>query len=503
MTVAIALVLGLALGLALAAVAYVALLRGSMQQERRALEQDKERAQAEGEAKAAQALLQAREESLRVRESAEADIRSQRAELDAQQQRLLEREQALLDRERQTAEREASIRLIEKEAEELQDRASQELFRVARLTEEAAREELMLRVEQEAHDAAAKRAAEIEREAIDASEQRARQVVLNSIQRLAVEYTTESTTAVVPLPSEDIKGRIIGREGRNIRTFEQVTGVDLIIDESPEVVVVSSFDPVRRETARLTLMNLMLDGRIHPGRIEELHEKASQEIERTLREAGEKAAERAGVSGLPQSVVDALGRLRFRASYAQNVLDHSVEVAELCRLLAEELGFNGEVARRAGLLHDIGKGLGPEWEGPHALAGMNFLKEKGEKDSVTLAVGAHHHEIEPSTPEAQIVIVADSISASRPGARRESLDQHLKRLAKLEEIANSFPGVDRSYAVQAGREIRLTVRPEVIDDKGASKLAADVAKRIESDLDFPGQIKVTVIRETRAHHIAK
>jgi ribonucrease Y len=318
-----------------------------------------------------------------------------------------------------------------------------------------------------------------------------------------VDYVTEATLAVVELPSEDMKGRIIGREGRNIRAFEQVTGVDLIIDETPEAVVISCFDPVRRETARLALMNLMVDGRIHPGRIEELFEKAKEEVDRMIRDAGERAAERAHVPGLHPRMVETMGKLRFRTSYAQNVLDHSVEVATLCANFASELGLNVEVAKRAGLLHDIGKALGPEWEGPHALTGMEYLRSLGEKEHVLNAVGAHHNEIEPTSPEAMIVIIADTISAARPGARRENLENYLKRLTALETLANSFPGVERSYAVQAGREIRMIVKPEEIDDLAAARLANEVAKRIESEMEYPGQIKVTVIRETRATGTAK
>ena len=350
---------------------------------------------------------------------------------------------------------------------------------------------------------ARRRPREVEAQSTVDAERKAKTAVLDVIQRHVVDYVTEATLAVVELPSEDMKGRIIGREGRNIRAFEQTTGVDLIVDETPEAVVISCFDPVRRETARLTLMNLMLDGRIHPGRIEELHEKAQEEVERMVLEAGERAVERADVGPLNPKVVEAMGRLRFRTSYAQNVLDHSVEVSRLAGSLAHELGLNAEVAKRAGLLHDVGKALGPEWEGPHALTGMEFLRGLGEKEPVLNAVGAHHHDVEPASPEAILVIVADTISAARPGARRESLENHIKRLTSLEALANSFPGVDRSYAVQAGREVRLIVKPDKVDDLGARRLALQVAKRIESEMDYPGQIKVTVIRETRASEIAK
>lgn len=381
--------------------------------------------------------------------------------------------------------------------------ADKALEQIAGLTEEQARQQLFMKAEAAAKSELALRRKILTDEAQIEADRQAKQVILNAIQRISTEYSIEATTSVIQLPSEDMKGKLIGREGRNIRTFEQVAGVDLVIDESPNTVVVSSFDPVRREIARITLMNLMLDGRIHPARIEELHEKAKGEVERVVAESGDQAAERAKISGIGKGILQTLGRLRFRASYAQNVLDHSVEVAELSGLLAYELGMNVEVARRAGLLHDIGKALGPEWDGPHAIAGMNYLMEHGETEHVTNAVGAHHLEIEPSSPEAQIVLVADAISASRPGARRESLDLYVKRVAELEKVANGFPGVERSYALQAGREIRLIVKPEQVSDEETEQLADEVAKKVRAELQFPGQIKVTVIRETRVQRIAK
>jgi ribonuclease Y len=361
----------------------------------------------------------------------------------------------------------------------------------------------MKAIEDEFRGQAAKRAADLERSMVAEAERRAKAVVLDVMQRHVVSYVSEATMSVIELPSEDMKGRIIGREGRNIRSFEQVTGVDLIIDDTPEAVVISSFDPLRREAARLTLLRLMKDGRIHPALIEEVHQSSLAELEKTVREAGERAAERAQVCDLTPRTIEAMGRLRFRASYAQNVLEHSVEVSRLAKGLAEELGLDVEVARRAGFLHDIGKALDGQSEGPHALAGMEFLKTQGESDAVLLAVGAHHHDIEPTSAEAIIVIVADSISASRPGARRESLDQYVKRLEALEGLANAFPGVERSYALQAGREIRLIVRPDEVDDLGASRLAKDVAQKIEASLEYPGQVKVTVIRETRFQDLAR
>lgn len=440
--------------------------------------------------------IAAKEEALRLRDEAEGRIRTREDALEARRATLDEREAHAARLSREAAEKDelASRRLAE---------ADGELMRIANLDKPKARDLYLKRIEAEFREAGAQRAKEAEAAGTAEIERRAKQAVLDVIGRHVVDYVTEATLAVVELPSEDMKGRIIGREGRNIRAFEQTTGVDLIVDETPEAVVISCFDPVRRETARLTLMNLMLDGRIHPGRIEELHAKATEEVSRMIQEAGERALDRANVGPMPPKVVEAMGRLRFRTSYAQNVLDHSVEVARLAGSLAHELGLNAEVARRAGFLHDIGKALGPEWDGPHALTGMEFLRSMGEKDAVLHAVGAHHNEIEPNSPEAILVIVADTISAARPGARRESLENHLKRLTALETIANSFSGVERSYAVQAGREVRLIVKPEQVDDLGARRLARQVAKRIEGELEYPGQIKVTVVRETRASEIAK
>lgn len=449
---------------------------------------------------------QGREEALRLREEAKEKL----AAANRSEERLRDREDALDARRATLDAREAETAALLRGAHEkdaLSDRrlhdAEAELARIANLDKTKARDLYLKRIESEFREAGAQRAKEVEAASAAEIERQAKKAVLDVIQRHVVDYVTEATLAVVELPSEDMKGRIIGREGRNIRAFEQTTGVDLIVDETPEAVVISCFDPVRRETARLTLMNLMLDGRIHPGRIEELHEKATQEVERMIREAGERAMERADIGPLPPKVVETMGRLRFRTSYAQNVLDHSVEVSRLARALAHELGLNAEIAKRAGFLHDVGKALGPEWEGPHALTGMEFLRSMGEREPVLHAVGAHHHDVEPSSPEAVLVILADTLSAARPGARRESLENHLKRLTALEAIANSFPGVERSYAVQAGREVRLIVKPEQVDDLGARRLARQVAKRIEGELEYPGQIKVTVVRETRASEIAK
>jgi ribonucrease Y len=509
--------LALLWGLGIAAVVtlglYVLWLRPSLRSaahEREEAEFLQRKLEKETELRLNEATLTAKEEALRLRERAEAELNEKKVALARQEEKLLSRDESVERRRTQIEGREQSLldeqKKLTDRAEELKRRSASidlELQRVAKMKREDARELLMHRVEDEFRELGAKRAKQIESEAVQEAERRAKKIVLDTIQRCVVDYVTEATLAVIELPSEDMKGRIIGREGRNIRAFEQVTGVDLIVDETPEAVVISSFDPVRRETARLTLMNLMVDGRIHPSRIEELHEKASLEVHRTIREAGERAADRANVHGLPAKVIETMGRLRFRTSYAQNVLDHSVEVSRLAAMLASELGVNAEIAKRAGFLHDIGKALGPEWEGPHAITGMEFLRGIGEKDPVLLAVGAHHFEIEPTSPEAMLVIIADSISAARPGARRENLENYLKRLTALEGLANSFPGVERSYAVQAGREIRLIVKPHEIDDLAAVRMANDVAKRIENELEYPGQIKVTVIRETRVQQVAK
>lgn len=329
----------------------------------------------------------------------------------------------------------------------------------------------------------------------------AKRLLLTVVRRAATSAVAEGTTVVVPLPSEDMKGRLIGREGRNIKAFESVTGADLLIDDSPESVTVSCFDPMRREAARMTLVNLVLDGRIHPGRIEEIHERTLAEIEGTLVDAGHDAAARAQAGTLAAPVARVLGQLRFRSSYAQNVLEHSVEVARLASLLAGELGADDAVCRRAGLLHDVGKALGAEWKGPHALAGMEFLRLHGESEAVLTAVGAHHDEIPCDTPEAVVVACADTLSAARPGARREKLEAHLQRLETIESLATGLAGVEKAYAVQAGREVRVYVRADQIDDEGAKRVAQQVARRIKAGLEYPGPLRVTVIREFRVTEV--
>jgi len=492
---------------------YWALLRPARNAATRAREEAEatgRRFEEEAKLRADELLVEGKREVLALRDRLEADIREKQASLARTEDRLCVKDETLETRRTQIEEREAALiretRVLTEKEESIDRRIRQieeEIQRVSGLSKPQARELYLRRIESEFREIGQRKAREVEAQATADAERKAKKIILDTMQRSIVDYVTEATLAVVELPSEDMKGRIIGREGRNIRAFEQVTGVDLIIDETPEAVVISCFDPVRREIARLTLMNLMVDGRIHPGRIEELHEKATNEVNRMILEAGERAVERANVTGLPPKVLETMGKLRFRTSYAQNVLDHSVEVARLAENLAYELGLNAEIAKRAGFLHDIGKALGPEYEGPHALTGMEFLRSQGERESVLHAVGAHHNEIEPETPEAVAVIVADSISAARPGARRENLENYIKRLTSLESLANSFPGVERSYAVQAGREIRLIVKPDQIDDLAARRLAGEVARKIEKELEYPGQIKVTVIRETRVTQVAK
>ena len=386
---------------------------------------------------------------------------------------------------------------------ELQQRQLVELERVSGLSVAEARERLIGQIVDEASAEAPHRVREIERRASEEGEERARRVLTTVMQRIAADHTSEATITVVTLPNEEMKGRIIGREGRNIRALEQATGVDLIIDDTPEAVVLSGFDPVRREVARMALSKLISDGRIHPGRIEETVAKARQELEVVMRQAGEQAAYDAGVPGLHPELIKLLGRLKYRTSYGQNVLNHCIETARLAGLLAGEIGANVPEAKKGGLLHDIGKAVDHEVEGPHAAIGGEIAARYGVNATVCNAIAAHHQEVEQESTEATVVQIADAISASRPGARGESLDNYVKRLDDLQQIALSFPGVERCFAIQAGREIRILVRPEDVDDLASSRLARDVVKKIEEQLQYPGQIKVTVIRETRAVDYAR
>lgn len=467
-------------------------------------------AERQGEAKKRELLLEGKEEIHKLRTDAERENRERRTELQQLERRLMQREESL-DRKSEGLERkEESLNSrqteIDKAGEEVSralDEQRAVLEKLACLTAEEAKAMLMKQVEDEVRHESAQMIREIEAQAKEESEKKARNIISLAIQRTAADHVAESTVSVVNLPNDEMKGRIIGREGRNIRALETLTGIDLIIDDTPEAVILSGFDPVRREIARIALEKLIVDGRIHPARIEEMVEKARKEVDAVIRDEGEQATFETDVHGLHPELVKLLGRLRFRTSYGQNVLKHSIEVAHLASIMAAELGADPKLARRAGLMHDIGKAIDHEIEGTHIEIGMDLLKKYKESPEVIHAMACHHGDHEPETVEAVLVTAADSISAARPGARRETLETYIKRLQKLEEIANGFEGVDKSFAIQAGREVRIMVKPEVVNDKKSVQTARDIVKRIESELDYPGQIKVTVIRETRAVEYAK
>ena len=473
-------------------------------------EQYSQRIIAEAHAKQKEIVLEGKDEALHLRRAAEDEAREQRANMQRSERRLLDREEALDRKVVALEEREQGLqaRAAELDAErakvaDLRQRQLEELERVSGLTAAEARQSLIGQIVDEAQAEAQHRVREIERHAQEEGEERARRVLTTVMQRIAADHTSEATVTVVSLPNEEMKGRIIGREGRNIRALEQATGVDLIIDDTPEAVVLSGFDPVRREVARMALLKLISDGRIHPGRIEETVAKCRSEIEVVMRQAGEQAAYDAGVPGLHPELIKLIGRLKYRTSYGQNVLNHSIETARLSGLLAAEIGANVGESKKGGLLHDIGKAVDHEVEGPHAAIGADIAGRFGVNAIVCNAIAAHHQEVEQESVEATVVQIADAISASRPGARGETLDNYVKRLEDLQQIALSFPGVERCFAIQAGREIRILVRPEDIDDVASSRLARDVVKKIEEQLQYPGQIKVTVIRETRAVDYAR
>lgn len=453
---------------------------------------------------------EARDEATRLRKEAESEIRERRNEVKASERRLSQKEESLdrklegvEQRQKNLQRKESDLDEQRSQLEELQNERRAELERLSNLTAMEARELLLAQVENEIRDEANRRLREIEQEVKEEADERSRKIIATTMQRLTSDVVSDSTVSIVPIPSEDMKGRIIGREGRNIRALEHATGVDVIIDDTPDAVTLSTFDPVRREIARITLTKLLTDGRIHPARIEEMVQKAAKEVDNTIKEAGEEAIVEASTPGLHPEIVRTLGRLKFRTSYGQNQLRHAVETANLAAMIAHELGANVEVARRGGLLHDIGKAITHEVEGTHASLGAELAKRHGVHPAVVHCIEAHHEEIEPSTVEAVITIVADALSGSRPGARRESLDQYLKRLEALETVANAFPGVEKSFAIQAGREVRIIVKPEEVDDLGAQRMAKEISKRIQESLDYPGQVKVTVIRERRAIEYAK
>ncbi len=483
-----------------------ATIRSAEEESRRILQE----AERDAETKKREALVEAREEIHKARAEVEKESRERRTELNQLERRLSQKEETL-DKRSESLERKDEVlqrknREVEQqqvEVNEVLNKQRTELERISHLTTEEARELILKTVEDEVKHETAIMIRELENQARETAEKQARDIISLAIQRTAADHVAESTVSVVPLPNDDMKGRIIGREGRNIRALETLTGIDLIIDDTPEAVILSGFDPVRREVARIALERLIVDGRIHPARIEEMVEKARKEVEAVIRDAGEQATLDTDVHGLHPELVKLLGRLRFRTSYGQNVLKHSVEVAHLAGIMAEELGVDARLARRAGLLHDIGKAVDHEVEGTHIEIGIDLLRRYKENNDVIHAMACHHGDYEAESVEAVLVTAADSISAARPGARRETLESYIKRLQKLEEIASSFDGVEKSYAIQAGREVRIMVKPERVTDATAVQLSRDIVKRIESELEYPGQIKVTVIRETRAVEYAK
>lgn len=469
-----------------------------------------EEAEKDAETIKREALLEVKEENHRIKNELEKEIKERRNELQRIERRLLQKEETL-DRKSEVLEKkeesisrkEQDIQKIQESVEDLYNQQIKELETISGLTSEEARELILDRIRDEVKHEAAQMIKEIETQAKEEGERKAKEIISYAIQKCAADHVAETTVSVVSLPNDEMKGRIIGREGRNIRTLETLTGIDLIIDDTPEAVILSGFDPIRREVARIALEKLISDGRIHPARIEEMVEKAQKEVDAIIRQEGEQATFETGVHGIHSELIKLLGRLKFRTSYGQNVLKHAIEVSHLAGAMAAELDVDVKLAKRAGLLHDIGKAVDHEIEGPHVQIGADLAKKYKESPEVIHAIMAHHGDVEPQTVEAVLVAAADAISAARPGARRETLESYIKRLQKLEEIADSFSGVEKSFAIQAGREIRIMVKPEEIDDLTTIQISRDIVKRIEEELEYPGQIKVNVIRETRAVAYAK
>lgn len=470
----------------------------------------KEMAVQEAESRSKEIISKAREEAVKIRNETERDLKLRKQEIQKLEAKLIQREEILekklesIDRREKTiVQKEEEIRKMREALARQYEKHKQELLRIANLTEEEAKRELMEKLEKELSLDISKKIKEYEDKLKEIEKMKAQEIISTAIQRTAVDFVAESTITVVPLPNDEIKGRIIGREGRNIRTFESLTETELIIDDTPEAVVISSFDPIRREIARLTLEKLILDGRIHPSRIEELYEKAKQEMEEKIIEEGEKALLELNIVDMHKDLVKLIGKLKFRTSFGQNVLKHSLEVAYLAGIIAGELQMDIQKAKRAGLLHDIGKALDKEVEGPHAQIGAELLRKYGEDEEIIHAIQAHHYDVPLEKPLDFIIQAADAISASRPGVRNESIEQYIKRIEELERIATSFEGVEKAYALQAGREVRVFVKPDSIDDSLLPKLAYDIAKKIENEVVYPGQIKVLVVRESKALGYAK
>lgn len=500
------LIAGLVIGVA-ALLVYQSQKAGSQIQQ---AQEESKRILNDAQAEVKQMIIDAKNESLKLQEDTEKNLQKRRNELENEEERLAKRRTDLDHRLDRLEQREKDINkrqsLLDKrknDQDKLWEERKIELERIAQMSRDEAREELLTAVEEETRQDMVRRIREIETEAKLEADRRARDIIALAIQRLASEHVNEIAVSVVPLPSDDMKGRIIGRAGRNIRTFEQATGVDVIVDDTPEAVTISSFDPVRREIARRALQKLVLDGRIHPARIEKLVEDTRKEVDRIIIEEGERAAYEAGVAGLHLEIIKALGKLKFRSSYGQNMHAHAIETAHLAGMIAAELGADVDIARAGGLLHDIGKALDHEIEGPHAIIGAEFCSRFGITGKVKNCIESHHHETTQECVEALIVEAADAISGARPGARRESLDAYIRRVRMLEELANSFEGVEQSFALQAGREVRIMVRPDEIDDMAAVRLARDISRKIEENMQYPGQIKVTLIRETRAVDYAR
>ena len=469
-----------------------------------------EMANIEAENKKKEEIFKAKEEIMNARKDLDQEVRERRGEVQNQERRLIQKEENLEKKQDMIEKKEKDLEVKyqefdkkKQEIEKVLNKQIEELQKISGLSKEEAKHILLSELEKQLTVEKATLIRDMETKLKEESEKQAKEIIGYAVQKCAADHTSETTVSIVALPNDDMKGRIIGREGRNIKTLETLTGIDLIIDDTPEAVVISGFDPLRREVARIALEKLIDDGRIHPAKIEEMVEKAKEELEQTIKEEGERAVLETGVIGLHPDLVKLIGKLKYRTSYGQNVLNHSIEVSNLARIMAEELGLDPKLARRAGLLHDIGKALDHDMEGTHVELGVDILKKYKENENVINAVAAHHGDVEPKTIEAVLVQAADAISASRPGARRETLEAYIKRLEQLESIADSFEGVDKSFAIQAGREIRIIVKPEQINDDQMTLMARDIAKKVEEEMEYPGQIKVNVVRETRVIDYAK